>query len=132
MVTCHLFIKKKFLKQRKKEAENALNLLGVKDFSFLKVPATFLHQEDIGSLYAKIASFIMEREPDLVFLPFPDRHIDHRIVFDGGIVGCRPNKNYFPKHVLLYETLSETHWNVAGVEASFQPDFYIDITNQID
>ena len=133
IVSGHLppLYKKEIFKTTEKEAKNAFKLLGVKDFNFLKIPATFLHQEEIGSLYAKIASFITEREPDLVFLPFPDRHIDHRIVFDGGIVGCRPNNHYFPKHVLLYETLSETHWNVAGVEASFQPDFYIDITNQI-
>ena len=28
--------------------------------------------------------------------------------------------------------MSETHWNVAGVEPSFNPDFFIDITETIN
>ena len=125
IVSGHLppLYRKDSFEKTKKEAESAFKVLGVEDYSFLKIPATFLHQEDVGTLYGKISSFIIRRKPDVVFLPFPDRHIDHRIVFDSGIVGCRPNKPYYPKQVLLYETLSETHWNVPGVEPYFQPDF---------
>ena len=31
----------------------------------------------------------------------------------------------------MYETLSETHWNVAG-EHTFNPDFFVDISHQIN
>ena len=37
-----------------------------------------------------------------------------------------------PQVVLTYETLSETHWNVPGVEPTFSPDFFIDISQQMD
>lgn len=114
------------------EAKEAFKILGVSKFEFLKIPATFLIKEDVSSLYNKISSFINNSKPDIVFLPFPDRHIDHRIIFDGGVVACRPKENGFPKTVLLYETLSETHWNVPGVEPSFNPDFFIDITETIN
>ena len=70
--------------------------------------------------------------PDLVFLPFPDRHIDHRIIFDGGVVACRPKGKKFPKTVLLYETLSETHWNAPHIESNFTPNWVVDITQHID
>ena len=33
---------------------------------------------------------------------------------------------------MLYETLSETHWNVATAEPVFNPDFYINITKEIN
>ena len=36
------------------------------------------------------------------------------------------------KNSFLYETLSETHWNVASAEPVFNPDFYIDITKEIN
>ena len=114
------------------EAKEAFKILGVHKYEFLKIPATFLIKEDISTLYNKIASFINNSKPDIVFLPFPDRHIDHRIIFDGGVVACRPKENWFPKTVLLYETLSETHWNVSGVEPSFNPDFFIDISETIN
>ncbi len=119
-------------KKTYEEAMKAFNLLKVKNYKFLKLPATFLHKEDISNLYKKISDFICKYNPDLVFLPFPDRHIDHRIIFDGGVVACRPKGKKFPKTVLLYETLSETHWNVPGVEASFNPDFFVDISNELN
>ena len=33
--------------------------------------------------------------------------------------------------MLAYETLSETHWNVPGVEPAFGPEFYVDISGHM-
>ena len=115
----------------KTEAIRAFKILGIKNYKFLKRPATYLHQEEISSLYKKINEFINLYNPEIVFIPFPDRHIDHRVIFDGSVVACRPIKNNFPKIVLMYETLSETHWNVGGAEHIFNPDFFIDISKSI-
>ena len=79
-----------------------------------------------------IFSEIQKLKPNTVFIPFPDRHIDHRIIFDSSVVSVRPNGKFFPKKkVLSYETLSETHWNVPGIEPSFNPDYFIDISKNI-
>ena len=48
------------------------------------------------------------------------------------MVNTRPKGNYYPKIVLAYETLSETHWNAAGIEANFNPDFFINIDKTIN
>ena len=37
-----------------------------------------------------------------------------------------------PKIVLAYETLSETHWNAPGIEPSFTPDFFVNISDYIE
>lgn len=113
------------------ECKKVFSYLGVNDFKFLDIPATKLNEVSTSDLNAKINNFISKRHPDTVFVPFPDRHIDHRIIFDSGIVASRPINKKSPKTVLLYETLSETHWNVPGVEASFIPDFFINIDKQI-
>ena len=34
--------------------------------------------------------------------------------------------------MLIYETLSETHWNVPGVEPIFAPNFFINIDKYIN
>ncbi len=115
----------------KKEALEAYKELGIKDFEFAKIPATFIHQEPISKLNGLISNFIKKRSPDAVFIPFPDRHIDHRTIFDSSVVACRPIYKDSPKLVLTYETLSETHWNVPGIEPSFVPDFFIEINNFI-
>ena len=115
-----------------KEALDAFKILGVKNYDFLKIPATYVHKEDVASLYNQISNFIKKHKPEIVFIPFPDRHIDHRVIFDGSIVACRPIGKKFPRIVLLYETLSETHWNVASAEPVFNPDFYINIAKEIN
>jgi len=115
-------------KQTHKEALKALKILNVKSYKFLEIPATTFNLIPINEFNLKIKTFIEDIMPEMVFLPFPDRHIDHRIVFDSTIVACRPLKKNAPKFLLCYETLSETHWNAPGIEANFTPDFFIDIS----
>ena len=47
------------------------------------------------------------------------------------MVATRPNSKFFPKIVLSYETLSETHWNAPNIEPNFIPNFYFDISSRI-
>ena len=126
-----LYPQNSFLKT-KKEAIKAFKELGVNNYEFAEIPATFVHQKPIAELNGLIHKFIKENKAKAVFIPFPDRHIDHRVIFDASVVASRPVGNSFPKTVLAYETLSETHWNVQGIEPSFLPDLHIDITQEIE
>ena len=119
-------------KKTLRESMKVFKFLKVRDYEFLDIPATKVNELPTSDLNKKINNFIQKRQPDTIFIPFPDRHIDHRIIFDSAIVASRPTKKNFPKIVLLYETLSETHWNVPGVEANFTPDFFINIDKEID
>ena len=114
------------------EAKSAFSIMGVKDYKFLEIPATYVHSMPISKLNSSINQFIKLSEPELLLIPFPDRHIDHRVIFDSCVVAARPVGKSFPKLVLAYETLSETHWNVPGIEPSFNPEFFVDISNHID
>ena len=114
-----------------KEAKKAFKILGVTSYKFLKIPATYVKDFETSKLNLLIFSEIQKLKPNTVFIPFPDRHIDHRIIFDSSVVSVRPNGKFFPKKVLSYETLSETHWNVPGIEPSFNPDYFIDISKNI-
>lgn len=116
------------------ESLKALKLIGVekKNITFLKIPATYIHDTPISVLNGKIERFIHTSKAQTVFSCFPDRHIDHRIIFDATMVATRPNNANSPKMVFLYETLSETHWNVGNVEPNFVPNFYIDISETIN
>ena len=110
------------------EAMKAFKVLGVKKSKFLKIPATFLKDIKVSKINKLIHDEVIRIKPEIVFIPFPDRHIDHRVIFDSSVVAVRPNNKFFPKIVLCYETLSETHWNVPGIEPSFNPDYFIDIS----
>ena len=116
----------------RREALAALKILGVVRSEFLQIPATLVRDVPVAELNGKINGFIRAEAPEMVLLPYPDRHIDHRIVFDACVVACRPIHAAAPKVVLAYETLSETHWNAPGIEPSFVPEFFVDITDQME
>ena len=86
------------------------------------------------SLIAKYPKQFNDFNPHIVFCPYPDRHIDHRLVFDSVMVATRPTvgsgKNI--EIVVAYETISETHWNAPHVEPNFTPNWVVDISNSIE
>ena len=87
----------------------------------------------IHELNSKIMKIFDDFNPQIVFCPYPDRHIDHRLVFDSVMVATRPvgiGRNI--EIVAAYETLSETHWNAPHIETNFTPNWVVDITNSID
>jgi LmbE family N-acetylglucosaminyl deacetylase len=116
----------------RREAGEALAVLGVSDVQFLEIPATQVHERPIAELNGAVSRFVRSRNPEMVLLPFPDRHIDHRVIFDAAVVACRPVHPAAPRVVLAYETLSETHWNVPGVEPAFVPEVFIDISSHME
>lgn len=125
-----LYSKKKYL-ITKKESKNALRVLGVKRTFYLDMPALEFHKNSYQIINSKINDVMNNLNPTAVFIPFPDRHIDHRTIFDCSMVNTRPNKKRHPKIVLSYETLSETHWNAPYIEPNFNPDFFINIETTI-
>lgn len=119
-------------KKIKKECLKACNFLKVTSAEFLEIPATLIHEKPIAELNKLIKTFIDKKGPSTVMLPFPDRHIDHKLIFEAGMVCTRPVGNSYPQLVLCYETLSETHWNAPNIEPTFIPEIFIDITDDIE
>ena len=87
----------------------------------------------IHELNGKFHQFINDFRPQLVLSPYPDRHIDHRLIFDAVMVATRPVSA--GKEICLlaaYETLSETHWNAPHIECNFIPNWIVDISDTIN
>lgn len=119
-------------KQTVKEAREAHAILGVARSIFLDFPATTLGQVATHELNTKIYSVFENVKPQLVLCPYPDRHVDHRIIFESTMVAARPVKAGARVEILAaYETLSETHWNAPHIEPTFTPNWVVDITDFI-
>ena len=116
-----------------KEAHKAYDILGITHSKFLEIPATMIGDEPVHSLNNKISSVINKYRPNFVFCPFPDRHIDHRLIFESTLVATRPVQvGADIELVAAYETLSETHWNAPYIEPNFIPNLVIDISKYIN
>lgn len=115
------------------EAKNAYRELCVKDYFFLDHSATLLDSIAVHELNKQIYGVIQKVRPHIVFCPYPDRHVDHRIIFDSIMVATRPIKEGKSIEILAaYETLSETHWNAPHIEPNFTPNWVVDISGFID
>jgi N-acetylglucosamine malate deacetylase 1 len=115
------------------EADSAFNILGVSKSAFLEIPATMIDELPHRNVNDRISKIINEFAPHIVFCPYPDRHIDHRLVFDSTMVATRPVGVGRKIEILAtYETLSETHWNAPHIEPNFTPNWVVDISDHIE
>jgi LmbE family N-acetylglucosaminyl deacetylase len=115
------------------EAKKAFDILGVSDSHFLEIPATMIGDRPIHEVNGKFCQVVKEIKPHIVFCPYPDRHVDHRLVFDSVMVATRPvgiGKDI--EIVAAYETLSETHWNAPHIEPNFTPNWVVNISATIE
>jgi LmbE family N-acetylglucosaminyl deacetylase len=115
------------------EANQAFDILGISNSDFLEIPATMIGDQPLHEVNSKISMIVNDFGPHIVFCPYPDRHVDHRLVFDSVMVATRPvGVGRSIEIVAAYETLSETHWNAAHIEPNFIPNWVIDISDHIE
>jgi LmbE family N-acetylglucosaminyl deacetylase len=119
--------------QTVREAKAAHAVIGVADSIFLNVAATLVSDLKTNELNGMIASIVARLKPHIVLIPYPDRHVDHRIIFDSVMVATRPVGSGTAIELLAaYETLSETHWNAPHIEPNFTPNWVSNITEDLD
>ena len=115
------------------EACSAFSILGVFKSEFLEIPATMIGDQPLHKFNGRISKIVNDFNPHIVFCPYPDRHVDHRLVFDSVMVATRPvGIGRDIEIVATYETLSETHWNAPHIEPNFTPNWVVNISDYID
>lgn len=116
-----------------REAHAAHAHLGVAQSVFLDIPAVLVGAEPTHELNGRVHAAVADFAPDILLIPYPDRHVDHRIIFDAAMVAARPvGVGRGIRLVAAYETLSETHWNAPHVEPNFTPNWVVDITGDLE
>jgi LmbE family N-acetylglucosaminyl deacetylase len=116
-----------------KESRAAQNVLGARESIYLDKPAVLLGDIPLPEFNSLIVDQVKAASPDILLVPYYDRHIDHRMIFDACMVAARPiGPGKDISLVAAYETISETHWNAPHIEPNFTPNFCVDITGQID
>jgi N-acetylglucosamine malate deacetylase 1 len=117
------------------EAEEAAAVLGVKDLVFRELPAVLVPDRPVWEVNGVAAEVLEQAAPEILYVPFPfDLHRDHREISYAFSVAWRPTTELGRRIRLIYayETLSETHWNPAYLEAGFTPNTYVDISGELD
>jgi LmbE family N-acetylglucosaminyl deacetylase len=112
------------------EALKAHKELGVDKTVFRELPAVLIPDQPIYKTNRIISDLIEEEKPEILYVPFLyDLHRDHREVTYACSIAWRPVTDWGMKirEIYMYETLSETHWNIHQIEGGFLPNAYVNI-----
>ena len=117
--------------QRKKQAESACTLLGVKKIKFLDYPDQKLDTVALSELSKQIEIVIKEWNPEVVYTHYwNDINQDHRQTYEATSIAVRPVPKSKISQFIVFETPSSTEWE--GKSNNFSPNLFVDITKVID
>lgn len=118
--------------ERKKNCEKLFKYFKFKKPVFLDYPDNKLDTIPLLELIKSLEKRINIINPSIIFTHSSRcLNIDHRKTFDAVITACRPIKKSNLKKILSFEVPSSSEW-IFKKDKSFQPNYFIDITKQIN
>lgn len=119
---------KGIIAQKKAEAKQVQNLLGIKKYLFADFPDMRLNETDHVKVNAAIESAIQNIKPEVIFTHFAeDLNKDHQCAAHSTRVAARPFREYVKK-IYSYEVPSSTELGTMP----FFPTSYSDISDFLD
>lgn len=115
------------------ECAEAHAILGVDQTIYRELPAVLVPDQPVHEINKVVAELFKEVSPDILYIPFLyDMHYDHRCLVYACNVAWRPSSltGRSIREIYMYETLSETHWNIHQQEGGFLPNVYVNISGQ--
>ncbi len=118
---------------QREAAERACELLGVDELFFEDLPDQGLDGLPLLDVIKPISKMIDNLTPKVVFTHHGgDVNQDHRTIFNATLVATRPFGDNPVKELITYEVASSTEWAPPLNHWSFQPNLFVDISNQVE
>ncbi len=95
----------------------------------LNLNTTRLDTYPMADIVSSVSEIISQVEPEILYLPFRgDAHSDHKIVHDACMASSKWFRSPYIKEILMYETPSETDFQIDITSASFRPNRFVDVS----
>jgi LmbE family N-acetylglucosaminyl deacetylase len=112
-------------------ARAASQILGVNDLELLGYPDNRLDSIDRLDLIKVVEQRVQHCRPNVVYVHHSgDVNVDHRRLHEAVVTACRPIPGHPVKQLLAYEVASSTEWQPSASANSFQPNWFVDISDQ--
>lgn len=96
-------------------------------------PDNEMDQTSLLKIIQSIESVITGTSPDIVYTHHSsDLNVDHRMVHQAVMTAFRPMPNKKTPAIYSFEVNSSTEWNTPNSSNSFTPNFFVDISSQIE
>lgn len=117
----------------KESAINANKLLGVNNLYFEYFPDNELDSIPRLTIIKKIEEYINKLSPEIIYTHYPsDLNVDHRRISESVLTSTRPVPNQKVKKILFFEIPSSTNWSFGFTGTSFEPNYFINISDTLD
>jgi len=121
------------INERQLEIARVGKSINLKGIIKLDYPTMTLSSSSLLKMVPDISNVFHDIKPEIIYcLNRSDAHSDHRIIFEA-VMACTKSFRYpYVKRVLMYECISETEFAPALPERMFMPNYFVDISDQID
>ncbi len=114
-----------------KAAQTAGSILGAASVELLDLPDNRLDSLDRLDLIKRIEASVERHQPESVYVHHAgDVNVDHRRLHEAVVTACRPTPGHVVKRLLSFEVASSTEWQPPGSAPAFQPNWFVDISDQ--
>ena len=109
------------------------NILGAQGLQFLRFPDNRMDSLNRLDIIQRIEHFINKIRPHTVYVHHSgDVNVDHRRLHESVVTACRPTPDHCVRKLLSFEVASSTEWQTPNSSFVFQPNWFVDISNQWD
>jgi LmbE family N-acetylglucosaminyl deacetylase len=113
-------------------AVNAANEAKFKIVGFLRKPNLRMQEISTLDLVKEINNVIDKVKPQVIFTHHPgDLNSDHRICYEAVVTACRPFSTNLIEHIYAFEVPSSSEWAPSLGFPSFEPNYYVNIQDEI-
>jgi len=119
--------------QLRDDARRANAALGVASVWFGDFPDNQMDTVPLLSVIKEIESHIARLQPDIVYTHWcGDVNVDHRVVHEAVVCACRPLPGHSVERLLYFEVASSTEWQTPDSAPAFKPNWFTDISDNVD
>jgi len=119
------------IERRMEASRNAGKILGVKEITQQNFPDNRLDSVPLLDIVQSIEPVIADLCPSVILTHHAhDLNVDHRVCHQAVLTACRPQPKHPVKTILGFEVASSTEWAFSA--PAFVPNYYVDISSQLD
>ena len=112
-------------------AQMAGSILGAAGVELLDLPDNRLDSLDRLDLIKRLEERIDRHQPQVVYVHHAgDVNVDHRRLHEAVVTACRPIPGHPVQRLLSFEVASSSEWQPPGSAPAFQPNWFVDISDQ--
>jgi LmbE family N-acetylglucosaminyl deacetylase len=112
-------------------AQTAGSILGAAGVELLDLPDNRLDSLDRLDLIKHIEQHIHRHQPQVVYVHHAgDVNVDHRRLHEAVVTACRPTPGHPVRRLISFEVASSSEWQPPGSAPAFQPNWFVDISDQ--